>query len=1426
MGIEKGTATRNSAVVVIAVLAVAVVGTWFLNSSGAQTVSQQAPSADTRIVLESSSGTVVTRSQENVSAETSSQLRQLLSRYPGNWEIEVADGRVKNLKPLMAVAVDLPAKDFSRSFLSEFSTLFGITSTQAAYQVEFNLRDRRVVEYRQVVNDVPVENSFMTFAVKEARLEQVTSRVYPTIDPASFGTTPTIENEKACEVATGDFGKTLGKDGEPEFKCKGDLVILPKEKAFHLAWKLLVQITGELTSYTYYVDARNGRVIMKYSNLRSQSAESPKPVARQRPTLSVKEETSGILHSRQPFRPPGSPESESKPNVPRPPLADSPSPAANVWETILNENFDVNNFPYSPWQEFDNNGTTGGELYWDDTSCFSHTPSWSLWAADDGANHLNACSDNYANDMDSWVVYGPFSLANSTDGLLEFYYNNVSETNFDYFKWMASVDGTHFYGFQFSGNSNGWKSESLDLKNVPTLGNITGRSQVWIAFAFITDSSVISGKGAFVDDVSIKRLINSSCTGVSGHVAGHIYGKNMNELQVKDFKNMKVVLNNTLALDSYTSTNATGNYSSSQCSDYVRFELEGYGSNNFLKVQDCDNGNCLFGGNVLASQDFTFASTVNYDWNVDVENKKEVNVFWHVNDVHDWFAALIGQDLLNYQMQAYVDYVDSPLFGAPLCAVGRIQAFYNDDDMYFCPSDVSRESDVIYHEFTHGVVDHIPNYSLPVPDEGGAMNEGFADYFAAAKNNDPVIGEGVGTIRTLTNVVNYNDKCAAETSICGQGQYFVRTTAPDREKNDNGFVHHNSLVPSGALWNLRQSQGLSSPYVDELVIDTLILRKPLNFNELLSGLIAQDGGSHSSQISAAFLTRGVGGTPGCTYSLQPSSQIFIASASSGSFNIVTSSNCSWTAISNASWLTTNSSGSGNGTVNYLVAANTGNSRTGTLTVGGQTFSVFQSAGNGSGCPQNSISLGQTVNATLTTGCVFTGTSRYVDPYTFTGTAGQQVIIAMNSSVFDTFLFLNGPDNHTIAQDDDSGGGLNSRIPSSGAVFTLPLTGTYTIYATSYSADGLTGSTGAYGLSLLNGASLTEQLSASSYSVNEAAVTLTLTATRSGSTASAASVDYFTSDTAGLQSCTLVNGRASERCDYVTSLGTVRFAAGESSKTFTLTIINDVLVEGNETFTITLRNPTGGVLGTTSSATVTITDNDTTPSTTNPIDGVEFFIRQQYADLLNRQPDATGLQNWINTLSGCPNGGFGEPPASNCDRLHVAAGFFQSDEFLNRGYWVFRMYMVALNQRPTYSQFIPDMAQVGGPKSPAEEEAAKAAFAEAFVQRSAFTAKYGSTSGQALANALTANAGLPTYTVSTGQTNGQILRAISERQTSLDKFLTEGTVSILYFGFQRRDPDTIGYQNNVATLNANPNNLRHMIFIFIYSTEYRQRFGPS
>jgi hypothetical protein len=87
----------------------------------------------------------------------------------------------------------------------------------------------------------------------------------------------------------------------------------------------------------------------------------------------------------------------------------------------------------------------------------------------------------------------------------------------------------------------------------------------------------------------------------------------------------------------------------------------------------------------------------------------------------------------------------------------------------------------------------------------------------------------------------------------------------------------------------------------------------------------------------------------CTYSLSPYADGFASTNALGVVTVSpTSSSCSWTAVSNDSWITitSGSSGIGSGTVSYSIAANTtGSSRTGTITIGGQTFTVTQTAFN-------------------------------------------------------------------------------------------------------------------------------------------------------------------------------------------------------------------------------------------------------------------------------------------------------------------------------------------------------------------------------------------------------------------------------------------------------------------------------------------------
>ncbi len=84
----------------------------------------------------------------------------------------------------------------------------------------------------------------------------------------------------------------------------------------------------------------------------------------------------------------------------------------------------------------------------------------------------------------------------------------------------------------------------------------------------------------------------------------------------------------------------------------------------------------------------------------------------------------------------------------------------------------------------------------------------------------------------------------------------------------------------------------------------------------------------------------------CTFSVNPKSQSFDAGGGSGTISVTVKSGCSWTTKSNVIWIAITSGGSGsdNGTVRYSVAINPEtSSRTGTLTVQGETFSVSQDA---------------------------------------------------------------------------------------------------------------------------------------------------------------------------------------------------------------------------------------------------------------------------------------------------------------------------------------------------------------------------------------------------------------------------------------------------------------------------------------------------
>jgi len=119
----------------------------------------------------------------------------------------------------------------------------------------------------------------------------------------------------------------------------------------------------------------------------------------------------------------------------------------------------------------------------------------------------------------------------------------------------------------------------------------------------------------------------------------------------------------------------------------------------------------------------------------------------------------------------------------------------------------------------------------------------------------------------------------------------------------------------------------------------------------------------------------------CTASINPTTQTFAPGGGSGSVGVTIGPTCAWTATTNDAWITINSgaSGTGNGTVNYAVAANMGPPRTGALNVAGQTLTITQD----SNCSATLNPANQTiasaggngsVDVTIASGCDWTATT--------------------------------------------------------------------------------------------------------------------------------------------------------------------------------------------------------------------------------------------------------------------------------------------------------------------------------------------------------------------------------------------------------------------------------------------------------------------
>jgi hypothetical protein len=394
---------------------------------------------------------------------------------------------------------------------------------------------------------------------------------------------------------------------------------------------------------------------------------------------------------------------------------------------------------------------------------------------------------------------------------------------------------------------------------------------------------------------------------------------------------------------------------------------------------------------------------------------------------------------------------------------------------------------------------------------------------------------------------------------------------------------------------------------------------------------------------------------------------------------------------------------------------------------------------------------------------------------------------------------------------------------------------------------------------------TIQFSAPTLSITEGPVSATVTVNRSDATVPA-SVNYATADTSGANACGTVTGAASSRCDYIATSGTLDFAAGEGSKTISIPLWSDSYIEGAETFTVVLSNASGANVTLGAPSTITVTINDSGFSGPNQIDSTGFFVRAQYIDFLNREPDTSGFNFWVNNIDSCG----ADVGCREVKRIDTSAAFFLSIEFKETGYLVERIYKSSYGDGTGAStfngthtlrvpvvrlnEFLPDTQRITRGVVVLQTgweqvlESNKQAFTQEFVQRSRFLTAFPTTmTATEFVDKLNDNAksnsdakplsptertqlinGLNGGTM----TRAQVLRAVAEDTDLLNSEINRAFVLMEFFGYLRRNPndpqdsDYTGYDFWLTKLNQFNGSYvnAEMVKAFISSIEYRKRFA--
>ncbi|MCD6418990.1 T9SS type A sorting domain-containing protein, partial [bacterium] len=389
-----------------------------------------------------------------------------------------------------------------------------------------------------------------------------------------------------------------------------------------------------------------------------------------------------------------------------------------------------------------------------------------------------------------------------------------------------SINGAYHSVLQYVGASEGEMLEShLNIAPIPKKDHYEGKLIWWLE---VRTKNPLGLWIAWIDAHTgeIVRILDEMPT-VTGTVIGQYKPSYIDEDSVFGaFPYLHIAVDGD-----HEYTDSSGNFSAGGTgsgSHTFYAELEG----TYCEINDDSyprsNYNDAFSG-----------ATYNFQWGEPDARENQLNAYYHVNFIHDYVKNFLGYSAMDYSVPTLVN--DSSMPDNAYWDGTGVNFGVSGETMY----DLAMFSDVIYHEYTHGVTHHIyPSGALPYDGQSGAIDEGLSDYFPCSIHNDSRMGERCfidnpsAYMRELNNSNRYPDD-------------FV------------GEVHYDGQIIAGAWWDVRSSLGAN--YTDTLVHFSRF-GHPADFESFLYEMLAVDdddgdlsnGTPNCGAIYTSYYDHGIG----------------------------------------------------------------------------------------------------------------------------------------------------------------------------------------------------------------------------------------------------------------------------------------------------------------------------------------------------------------------------------------------------------------------------------------------------------------------------------------------------------------------------------------------------------------------------------------